>query len=119
MRLPSYSVIEHPAELSAGLKYGSDGDLARGPALLTDTNAAAILTGSKRAPWEQGAIWAGATPPTPRGWWTACSRRPATRPPSCGARCWRERLGHRVRTSPPSPPPSRHTSTRSPGTPTG
>src|SRR5438093_6879231 len=81
-----------PAELSAGLKYGSDGNLARGPALLTDPNAAAILTGSKRAPWEQWAIWAGATPPTPRGSWTACSRPPATRPPRCAAPSSRERL---------------------------
>src|SRR5207237_6752436 len=92
MLLPSYSVIEHPAELSAGLKYGSDGNLARGPALLTDTNAAAILTGSKRAPWEQWAIWAGATRPTPRGSSTACSRRPATRRASCAAPSSRERL---------------------------
>src|SRR5438093_424305 len=103
------------AERSAGLKYPSDGNLARGPALLTDSNGAAILAGSKRVPWEQWAIWAGATPPTPRGSWTACSRRPATPRPSCGGRCWREPLGHRVRTS---LLPSRPMSTRSPGTPT-
>src|SRR2546428_6511600 len=121
------------AERSAGLKYASNDDPARGPALLTDSNGAAILTGSRRGPWEHWAIWAGATPPTPRDSWTASWSRPATRRASCAAPSSRERLvltpcRHlRLRSSPKrrggqgvrtSRPPSRPMSTRSPGMPT-